>query len=103
MSDRLRLLKSLGHWVGDMHQPLHVAFDDDRRKPRRYRGQCRSNRHAVRDAFIIEKKIGLGYALIAAKLPAEKASADFVLFETILTLASNEISILLSKYSNSNI
>ena len=23
-------LKSLGHWVGDVHQPLHVSFEDDR-------------------------------------------------------------------------
>ena len=30
VSDQLRLLKSLGHWVGDVHQPLHVSFDDDR-------------------------------------------------------------------------
>ena len=25
VSDQLRLLKSLGHWVGDVHQPLHVS------------------------------------------------------------------------------
>lgn len=30
VSDQLRLLESLGHWVGDVHQPLHVSFDDDR-------------------------------------------------------------------------
>jgi S1/P1 Nuclease len=23
-------LKFLGHWVGDIHQPLHVSFEDDR-------------------------------------------------------------------------
>ena len=23
-------LKFLGHWVGDIHQPLHVSFKDDR-------------------------------------------------------------------------
>lgn len=28
--DRLIALKSLGHWVGDIHQPLHVSFEDDR-------------------------------------------------------------------------
>jgi S1/P1 Nuclease len=28
--DRLIALKSLGHWVGDIHQPLHVSFADDR-------------------------------------------------------------------------
>ena len=28
--DRLIALKFLGHWVGDIHQPLHVSFEDDR-------------------------------------------------------------------------
>src|SRR5262249_51986687 len=28
--DRLIALKFLGHWVGDIHQPLHVSFKDDR-------------------------------------------------------------------------
>ena len=29
-ADRLLALKFLGHWVGDIHQPLHVSFEDDR-------------------------------------------------------------------------
>jgi hypothetical protein len=28
--ERLEALKYLGHWVGDVHQPLHVSFEDDR-------------------------------------------------------------------------
>lgn len=28
--DRLEALKFLGHWVGDIHQPLHVSYEDDR-------------------------------------------------------------------------
>jgi hypothetical protein len=27
---RLVSLKSLGHWVGDIHQPMHVSFKDDK-------------------------------------------------------------------------
>ena len=27
---KLAALKFLGHWVGDVHQPLHVSFEDDR-------------------------------------------------------------------------
>jgi len=27
---KLVSLKFLGHWVGDIHQPLHVSFADDR-------------------------------------------------------------------------
>jgi len=29
-AQQLAALKFLGHWVGDIHQPLHVAFQDDR-------------------------------------------------------------------------
>jgi hypothetical protein len=28
--ERLEALKYLGHWVGDVHEPLHVSFEDDR-------------------------------------------------------------------------
>ena len=27
--DRLQALKFLGHWMGDIHQPLHVSYADD--------------------------------------------------------------------------
>jgi S1/P1 Nuclease len=27
---KLAALKFLGHWIGDIHQPLHVSFEDDR-------------------------------------------------------------------------
>src|SRR5471032_78685 len=29
-ASKLVALKSLGHWVGDIHQPLHVSFLDDK-------------------------------------------------------------------------
>lgn len=28
--DRIFALFALGHWVGDIHQPLHISFEDDR-------------------------------------------------------------------------
>lgn len=28
--ERVFALMALGHWIGDIHQPLHVSFDDDR-------------------------------------------------------------------------
>jgi hypothetical protein len=28
--DNVKALKFLGHWVGDVHQPLQVSFQDDR-------------------------------------------------------------------------
>ena len=59
VSDQLRLLKSLGHWVGDVHQPLHVSFDDDRGGNLvAIAGPCKANLHATWDNCIIEKKIG---------------------------------------------
>ena len=78
VSDQLRLLKSLGHWVGDVHQPLHVSFDDDRGGNLvAIEGPCtKANLHAVWDTCIIEKKIGLDYADIAAKLRAEITDED---------------------------
>ena len=77
VSDQLRLLKSLGHWVGDVHQPLHVSFDDDRGGNLvAITGPCKANLHATWDNCIIEKKLGVDYADIAAKLRAEITDED---------------------------
>jgi hypothetical protein len=77
VSDQLRLLKSLGHWVGDVHRPLHVSFDDDRRGNLvAIEGPCKANLHAVWDTCIIEKKIGFDCADIATKLRAEITDED---------------------------
>src|SRR5215813_11060331 len=48
---RLASLKYLGHWVGDIHQPLHVSFADDRGGNFiRESGPCMNkNLHAVWD------------------------------------------------------
>lgn len=47
-TDRLVALKSLGHWVGDIHQPLQVSFEDDRGgNSIRVNGQCSGNLHAT--------------------------------------------------------
>ncbi|MGC2397931.1 MAG: S1/P1 nuclease [Rhodomicrobium sp.] len=77
VSDQLRLLKSLGHWVGDIHQPLHVSFDDDRGGNLvAIAGPCKFNLHSVWDNCIIGKKIGVDYADVAAKLRAEITDKD---------------------------
>jgi hypothetical protein len=77
VSDQLRLFKSLGHWVGDIHQPLHVSFDDDRGGNLvAIAGPCTSSLHAVWDNCIIEQKIGRDYADIAARLRAEITDED---------------------------
>src|SRR5262245_39625340 len=57
---KLDSLKFLGHWVGDMHQPLHVSFEDDRGGGKiRERGEpCHNTLHSVWDNCIIEQRIG---------------------------------------------
>ena len=55
--ERLRLLKSLGHWVGDIHQPLHVSFEDD--KGANFieaTGDCAVSLHLAWDICIVEKQ-----------------------------------------------
>jgi len=59
---RAQALFFLGHWIGDIHQPLHVAFADDRGgydiKPI-YGGYYTSyNLHSVWDSGIIKKAKG---------------------------------------------
>ena len=55
--EQLESLKYLGHWVGDIHQPLHVSFEDDRGgNDVGVSGTlCRWNLHAVWDSCIIEQ------------------------------------------------
>jgi S1/P1 Nuclease len=56
---RLVALKSLGHWVGDIHQPLHVSFFDDRGgNTIRKSGQCPEYLHAVWDTCLVQYAVG---------------------------------------------
>jgi hypothetical protein len=64
--NRLEALKYLGHWVGDVHQPLHVSFEDDRggNEVGVSGGLCRGDLHAVWDRCIIEQGVpGDAYAV----------------------------------------
>jgi S1/P1 Nuclease len=75
--ERLRLLKSLGHWVGDIHQPLHVSFEDD--KGGNYiaaSGGCASSLHLVWDICIVESQIGSDEGKAAALLRSEITDED---------------------------
>jgi hypothetical protein len=51
---RLLALKSLGHWVGDIHQPLHVSFLDDRGGNSISVSGCARNLHAVWDNCLVD-------------------------------------------------
>ncbi|HMB52175.1 MAG TPA: S1/P1 nuclease [Thermoanaerobaculia bacterium] len=62
-SDRrkLELIKYLGHWVGDVHQPFHVSFADDRGGGRIHElgDACRGEQtlHRVWDVCLVEEGV----------------------------------------------
>jgi S1/P1 Nuclease len=59
-AQKLASLKFLGHWVGDIHQPLHVSFEDDRGgNGVLVTGECgTSNLHSAWDACLVLKAVG---------------------------------------------
>lgn len=53
--ERAEALIYLGHWVGDIHQPLHSSFSDDRGGGRiDTEGLCYGTLHSVWDSCILE-------------------------------------------------
>jgi hypothetical protein len=71
--ERAEALFFLGHWLGDVHQPLHVSFADDRGgnniKPIRGGFYTSGSLHSVWDSGIIVKGKGaLGWREYADKL-----------------------------------
>ena len=70
---KLESLKFLGHWVSDIHQPLHVSFEDDRGGNQiRAAGPCSGdNLHAVWDTCIIQRGLGDSPTAVAQTLPGE--------------------------------
>lgn len=61
-ADRAQALKYLGHWYGDIHQPLHISFKDDRGGNYiRVTGACAPVKirklHAAWDSCIIQERI----------------------------------------------
>jgi hypothetical protein len=58
-AQKLASLKFLGHWVGDIHQPLHVSFEDDRGgNSIVVTGECGSNLHSTWDTCLVRKAVG---------------------------------------------
>jgi hypothetical protein len=78
-ASRLIALKSLGHWVGDIHQPLHISFLDDKGgNTIKTGGQCPGNLHAAWDTCLVQYAIGPDASeaatdLLAAITPDMKA------------------------------
>ncbi|MBR1029381.1 S1/P1 nuclease [Bradyrhizobium liaoningense] len=68
-ADRLIALKSLGHWVGDIHQPLHVSFADDKGgNGIDVSGQCSGVLHATWDTCLVVKAVGTDVSAAASDL-----------------------------------
>lgn len=67
---KLLALKLLGHWVGDIHQPMHVSFQDDRGGNSNIAnvGLPDANLHGVWDYMIIAANMGNDPMKIAAGL-----------------------------------
>jgi hypothetical protein len=67
--ERQTALKYLGHWVGDIHQPLHVSFADDRGGNNiRISGDCQSNLHSAWDTCLVVSAVGSDPIVAATKL-----------------------------------
>jgi hypothetical protein len=57
--ERLASLKFIGHWVGDVHQPLHVSFKDDKGgNAVNASGECHTNLHSVWDTCLVLIALG---------------------------------------------
>ena len=70
-AEKLVALKFLGHWVGDIHQPLHAGFQDDRGGNRiRTHGSSCDNLHAVWDRCLLEERVGMEPRAIVGELRA---------------------------------
>ena len=77
-ADKLLAMKLLGHWVGDIHQPLHVSFQDDRGANSIHVNLEMEypNLHAVWDYSIISTNFGDNFLQIAARLGGQISDAQ---------------------------
>jgi hypothetical protein len=70
--EKLAALKFLGHWVGDIHQPLHAGFRGDRggNHVRTLGSSCQSL-HTLWDSCIVEERLGMHPLTIVPGLRAD--------------------------------
>jgi len=55
---KLKAIKFLGHWIGDLHQPLHISFSDDRGgNSVTATGQCEGSLHGAWDTCMVHARI----------------------------------------------
>jgi hypothetical protein len=66
---KLAALKFVGHWLGDIHQPLHVSFEDDRGGNEiSVQGECSGKLHSTWDTCLVLKAVGSDVSAAAADL-----------------------------------
>ena len=76
-TSRLAALKFLGHWVGDIHQPLHVSFQDDRgANSIDVVGMCQGALHGVWDGCIIARQMGDNEKTMATEFLSSITESD---------------------------
>jgi hypothetical protein len=57
-ADKSAALKFVGHWFGDIHQPLHISFADDQGGNQiGESGPCDFGLHSIWDTCIIERRV----------------------------------------------
>ena len=67
--DRLLALRFVGHWIGDIHQPLHVSFEDDKGGGGiSVSGKCSGGLHSAWDTCMVERALGTDVAAAATGL-----------------------------------
>ena len=77
-ADKLAALKFLGHWMGDLHQPLHISFQDDRGGNEvEVIGPLHSRPARLWDTCLITRSMGPQAARIVASLRAELTDSDW--------------------------
>lgn len=77
---RLAALKFLGHWVGDIHQPMHVTFQDDRgaNSIELAGNLCAGSLHFAWDVCIVRESLGDDPRAAARRLRDKIDDADRV-------------------------
>ena len=77
-AQKLEALKFLGHWVGDIHQPMHVTYQDDRgaNSIELESDSCEQSLHGGWDDCIIRDSLGDRSRRIAERLRDAISAAD---------------------------
>lgn len=76
--EKLEAIKFLGHWVGDIHQPMHVSYQDDlgANLIEVRASFCEGSLHHAWDECLIEQSLGSDSRAIARRLLGQIGPSD---------------------------